>query len=169
MDVGDIFWILALDSYIKIVDVSNQNGVNRHQHLLVVTHIFRLQHPSPTSIWTIRTRLWASTYASWMMSKISKDGLKFWLKVKAETRMKNSTILRKQTWWQTEIGGNCDMNAKTVKLLSWKAQITISLIPLQTVRHWQVQIKYGFFIHRDNFSFLSLKNVSIGCLFVIWH
>ena len=33
------------------------------------------------------------------------------------------------------------------------ARITISLTLYQTVRHKQVQIKYGFFIHRDNFSF----------------
>ena len=34
-----------------------------------------------------------------------------------------------------------------------KARITISLTLYQTVRHKQVQIKYGFFIHPDNFSF----------------
>ena len=34
-----------------------------------------------------------------------------------------------------------------------KARITISLTLYQTVRHEQVLIKYGYFIHRDNFSF----------------
>ena len=35
-----------------MVDVGDQKGQNRHQHLKVVTNTFCLQHPSPTSIGT---------------------------------------------------------------------------------------------------------------------
>ena len=34
----------------KIVDVGDQNGKIRHQHLKVVINTFLLQHPSPTSM-----------------------------------------------------------------------------------------------------------------------
>ena len=37
----------------KIEYVRDKNGLNRHQHLKVVGNIFRLQHPSPTSMWPI--------------------------------------------------------------------------------------------------------------------
>ena len=59
-DVGDRFSMLLIDLVCwystlikKILDVGDQNGQNRHQHLIVVTNTFRLQHPSPTSIFNI--------------------------------------------------------------------------------------------------------------------
>ena len=48
--LGDTFWILFPDAYVKIVDVDNQNSQKRHQHLKVSDNIFCLQHPSPTSM-----------------------------------------------------------------------------------------------------------------------
>ena len=42
-----------------------------------------------------------------------------------------------------------------------KARITISLTLYQTVRHLQVQIKYGFFIRRDNFRFSNWKSCQV--------
>ena len=39
-DVGDL----------KLVTICDQNGQNGHQHLIVVTNTFRLQHPSLTSM-----------------------------------------------------------------------------------------------------------------------
>ena len=48
-DDGDIFGMLDAN-VIKVVDVGDQNGQNRHQHLIVVTNTIRLEHPSPTSM-----------------------------------------------------------------------------------------------------------------------
>ena len=56
-DFSDIFWILVPDDNKKIVDVGDQKGQNRHQHLIVVTNTFRLQHPSPTSMKPIEITL----------------------------------------------------------------------------------------------------------------
>ena len=34
----------------KIEDVGEENGQNRHQHLKIVTNMFPLRYPSPTSM-----------------------------------------------------------------------------------------------------------------------
>ena len=39
-DVGDLM----------LVTICDQKGQNGHQHLIVLTNTFRLQHPSPTSM-----------------------------------------------------------------------------------------------------------------------
>ena len=45
LDVDDNFWILVSDTTVqKLVDVGDQNGQNRHQHVIVVTNLSRLQH-----------------------------------------------------------------------------------------------------------------------------
>ena len=42
--------MLVPDAYVKIEDVGDEIDQNRHQHLKFVTTIFRLQHPSQTSM-----------------------------------------------------------------------------------------------------------------------
>ena len=51
--VGGDLWMLV--TYFEcwcptLVDVSDQNGRNPHEHLIIVTNTFYLQHPSPTSM-----------------------------------------------------------------------------------------------------------------------
>ena len=54
--VGDDLWILVTECWL---DVSEKNGQNRNQNLIVVTNTFRLQHPSPTSMFPCsRPKFW---------------------------------------------------------------------------------------------------------------
>ena len=55
-NVGDRIKILVTSfgswcSTLMIEDVDDRNSKKHHQHLRIVTNIFRLQRPSPTSIW----------------------------------------------------------------------------------------------------------------------
>ena len=52
LTAGDNFIMFAteLRSWWHLVDVGDQNGQTRHQHLKIFTNTFRLQYPSPTSM-----------------------------------------------------------------------------------------------------------------------
>ena len=50
-DIGDIFWMLVYNLYVKTFNVEERvcwwrKGTNRHQQLQVVGNTFCLQHPS---------------------------------------------------------------------------------------------------------------------------
>ena len=47
-DIGDNFWMLIPDAYIK--NDGDENGQIRHQHLKVFANTFHHQDPSPTSV-----------------------------------------------------------------------------------------------------------------------
>ena len=49
-------WMLVTWCW-QSVDVDDENGQNRHQHLKVVANTFRLQHPSPISTIVIETAI----------------------------------------------------------------------------------------------------------------